>query len=432
MVGYTESLGAGERDVWLIKTDAFGKEEWNKTFGGESFDEGNSVQQTRDRGYIIAGTKTVSDGSWHIWLIKTDLNGNEEWNKTFGGDNVDQGYSVRQTRDGGYIILGSNTSLSGGFDLDFWLIKTNSSGNVEWNRVYGGSGQEWARKVVPTLDGGYVMIGDTKSFGEGNRDIYLVKTDLAGKEEWSKTYGGVFADHGNSVRQTKDNGYILTGLHALRPFDDGRGRELLWIIKTDIAGNIEWQEKLGDENDNGQDVLQTKDGGYIILGKSGGDIWLIRYDNLGNYIWDKFITGIRGESIQHTTNAGYIISGMTSSYGANWTDLVMVEINTDSLSIVNVDEDDNEFTPQDFSLAQNYPNPFNPTTEIRYSIPQSGDVSLVIYSITGQEIARLVDDNQAGGDYSVAWDASSVSSGIYFYRLQAGDFVQTRKMLLLK
>ena len=213
----------------LIKTDSNGNEEWNQTFGGNDYDLGYSVQQTIDGGYIITGS--TWNGSRDVWLIKTDSNGDEEWNQTFGGPDYDFGVSIQQTTDGGFIITGY-TYLG---LRNVWLIKTDPDGNEEWNQTFGGNDDDYGYSVQQTTDGGYIITGATSSFGNGETDVWLIKTDPDGNEEWNQTFGGNDDDYGYSVQQTTDGGYIITG--ATSSF--GNGDRDVWLIKTNSGGDTE-------------------------------------------------------------------------------------------------------------------------------------------------------------------------------------------------
>jgi len=333
ITGRTSSYGAGGYDVWLIKTDSNGTKEWDKTFGGEEDDVGYSVQQTVDGGYIITGfTYSFGAGGYDVWLIKTDSNGSIEWNETFGGINSDEGFSVQQTTDGGYIITGRTSSYGAG-GHDVWLIKTNSNGNEQWNETFGGSLYDYGYSVQQTDDGGYIITGFS---GIGHFDVWLIKTDSNGFIEWDEIFGGIASDGGYSVQQTDDGGYIVLGYTS----SFASGGSDAWLIKTDSDGNKEWDEILGGTDPYvGFCVQQTVDGGYIITGYTSSfgtgnyDVWLIKTDSDGNIEWDK-IFGVAdldfGHYVQQTSEGGYIITGRTGSFDTGGGDVWLIKIETEN------------------------------------------------------------------------------------------------------
>ncbi len=209
ITGSTESFGAGSLDVYLIKTDSSGNMLWSQTYGGTHSDVGSSVQQTSDGGYIIAGYTSSFGAGEDVYLVKADASGNITWSKAFGGTHFDVGSSVQQTSDGGYIIAGYTSSFATGYDA--YLIKTNASGNMTWSKAFGGTNDDMAESVQQTSDGGYIITGETISFGASLWDVYLVKADASGNMTWSKAFGGANHDLVRSIQQTSDGGYIITG-----------------------------------------------------------------------------------------------------------------------------------------------------------------------------------------------------------------------------
>ena len=297
---------------------------WEQTFGGTSSDWGNSIQQTQDGGYIIVGySDSFGNGDSDVYLIKTDGSGNEQWTKTFGGGEDDRGYSVQQTLEGGYIIIGWTDSFgNGGYDV--YLIKTDGNGNEQWSQTWGGENSDQGLSVQQTSDGGYIITGVTNSSVPDG--IFLIKTDESGFEEWFQTYyQGV---GGNEVQQTIDEGYIIVGT------DNVPEVEGIVLIKTDENGIEQWSQTCGGEYTQGSSVQQTTDGGYIILGwtdsfgNGGYDVYLIKTDGNGNEQWTKTFGGgedDRGYSVQQTSDGGYIITGVTNSFGNGDSDVFLIK-----------------------------------------------------------------------------------------------------------
>lgn len=332
--GDTSSFGAGGSDFWLIKTDADGTVQWNKTYGGAQNEVSGDMCQTSDGGYAIAGgTSSFGAGGSDLWLVKTDAGGNAQWNKTYGGTGSEIAYHVVQTSDGGYAVAGSATSFGSG-GQDAWFVKTDSSGNAQWNKTYGGNTTDWVVDVIKTSDGGYALSGATTSFGAGGQDAYLVKTDAAGTLLWNKTYGGTGADMAESIIQTSDSGYVWAGYTS----SFGAGGMDVWFVKTDSSGNMQWNKTYGTaSNELAIHVIQTADG-YAMVGwnyVNGQDFLLIKTDASGNAQWNMTYggTGVEnGYALLQSSDGGYVLTGSTSSFGAGGNDFWLVK--TDGVGVV--------------------------------------------------------------------------------------------------
>lgn len=416
-------------DVLLIKTDEYGNDIWTKKYCDNVYSRGCSVQQTIDCGYIIAGVMETDLRSYDALLIKTDSDGNETWIKTYGGVDGDGSEFVQQTFDGGYILTGNTYSYGAG-SSDILLVKTDSNGEQTWLRTYGGSDLDFGFNVQQTTDSCFIIVGQTMSYGEGGADIWLIKTDSNGTKLWDKTYGSTEGDYGYSVCQTQDGGYIITGTSY---YD-------VYLIKTDANGNEIWSKTYGDSNitERAYSVNQTSDGGYFLAGDSypyGGDgdsdVYVLKTDSAGNKLWDSFFGGSEGDygnSAQPTQDGGYIITGMTSSYGAGSTDVYLIK--TDEFGSVGIEENNH---PENISLYQNYPNPFNPTTTISYSLSESGFVELNVYNLQGQIIRTLVNSKQNRGYHQIDFDATELTTGLYIYDLKMnGVTIDSKKMIFLR
>ena len=274
------SLGNGDYEVCLIKTDMNGVELWNKMFSLSGVDVGKSVCQTSDGGYVVTGSTHNFNGMFEVFIIKTDVGGNQQWVKNYG-EGI--GQSIQQTTDGGYVICGYEDSISGSRDV--YLIKTDGNGTEEWaSSFFVGNGDDYGYSVQQTTDGGYIITGSTNSFGNLDWDAVLIKTDGVGGTQWTKTFGGSEYDEGYSVQQTTDGGYVVCGY----TYSFGNGEADVYLIKTDVYGVEQWSQTFGGNNeDYSFSVQQTIDGGYIIAGTKDAntfvdDVYLIKTDGNGN------------------------------------------------------------------------------------------------------------------------------------------------------
>jgi hypothetical protein len=444
LAGYTESFGAGLYDVYLIKTDSLGDTLWTKTYGGTAYEEGYSVQQTLDGGYILAGyTESFGAGLYDVYLIKTDSMGDTLWTKMFGGAIYDYGYSVQQTSDGGYIIAGSTGPWLG---EDVYLIKTDSLGDSLWSRTYGGNFSDWGQSVQQISDGGFIIAGITNSFGAGTYDVYLFKTDSLGDTLWTKTFGGTMNDEGYSVQQTTDGGFIITGL----TWSFSAGASDVYLIKT--------EDEMATVHDGGVIALSAPD---TVCMDSTTNL-CVTVENFGN-VADTFVVISTVDGFADTTVIPDLASGDTTMICFNWTatdtgnytftSCTQVQGDTNSANdcdntpivaiiCVGIEESNDEYRTGNFEfrLFQNHPNPFHKLTAISYHLPNSypasrisHHVSLSIYDITGRLVETLVDEPQEPGVYQLPITSNQLpGSGIYFYRLTTGENILTRKMVLLR
>lgn len=341
LAGTTSTYGFLDNDMYLVKTDMVGNEIWSKSFSGieagstpiesiYSVDKAYSVKQTSDGGYILGGYKQEGDTIYEMYLVKTDVSGNEMWNKKFSsssnvGNSSSKAFSVEKTSDGGYILGGHSD------DYRMYLVKTDSSGNEIWNKKI--SGGSTILSLQQTSDGGYVLAGVGLS---PYTDMYLVKTDASGNEMWSQTLsgGGGFGEH-FSIEENSDGGYIFVGSikspNSFEPHD-------MYLVKLDASGNEMWSKTFGEStmDEKAYSGTETTDGGYILAGTKSNndtdrDMYVVKTDASGNEMWSKTFGGNsddRAFSIKGTSDGGYILAGYTYSFGAGHSDMYLVKINS--------------------------------------------------------------------------------------------------------
>lgn len=363
--GNKTSVNYGGSDYWVVKVDANGNKQWDKSFGGTNYEYLYSLQQTTDGGYIlggysssgVSGNKTsIRWGGEDYWIVKLDSDGNKQWEKSFGGTRIDSDYDdlrvVQQTSDGGFILGGvatSGTSVcktdAGYGGSDYWIVKTDASGNKQWDKCYGGDGYDDLTSLQQTSDGGFILAGMSYSGVSGNKtstnfgglgDYWIVKTDTNGNIQWQQDYGGSSDDQWPNVLQTSDGGYIIGG-HSSSGVSGNKtslsfGGNDYWVLKLDSSGKKVWEQSYGGTSDDYlNSIQQTSDGGYILGGTSSsgisgnktstnyggtGDYWVVKIDVNGIKQWEESFGGASGDylsSLQQANDGGFILGGTSYS-----------------------------------------------------------------------------------------------------------------------
>ena len=336
--GTTNGFGAGSYDMYLAKTNSNGDTLWTRTFGGSAYDVANCVIQTSDGGFVVTGATNSFSGTIFndVYLIKTDINGNTQWTKTYGGTDTDEGYQVQQTTDGGFIIVGTTESY-GVKSGDVYLLRIDSNANLLWTKTYGGTSYDVANSLVQTLDGGFVIAGSADSF-EGNYNMYLIRTDMNGDTLWTRTYGGTGDDEGISILQNNTGDYVVAGYTT----GFGAGNGDIYLVDIDTNGILKWSKAFGGTGyDIGYFIDHTPDGGYVIAGTTASfgagsdDMCLLKIDSDGNPFWTKAYGGANHEycfAARPCADAGYIIAGYSKSFGGFGEDAYLVKTDSNGAS----------------------------------------------------------------------------------------------------
>jgi hypothetical protein len=340
--------GYGPEEIWVIKVNSAGALQWQKTLGGFGNERAYCIRQTTDGGYIISGeTSSNSDGdvtghhttsaTSDCWIVKLDNQGNIQWQKCYGGSGTNEiAYDIVQTTDGGYIFAGSSNISDGDVTQnmglqDFWTVKIDAAGTIQWQHSRGYSTTDYALSVKQTSDGGYV-VGGVSYVNWLPSDLWLLKYDNAGMFLWQKSYGGSGYDGITAVEQTSDGGLIIEAYSGSNDSDitNSNGNYDFWIVKTDSAGNMQWQKSLGSSDvDWPHALVPCNDGGFIIAGYTQGhdsdvtfnhsaypDYWVLKLDSSGTNLWQKTLGGTGEDaafSVMPTFDGGYIVGGYAKS-----------------------------------------------------------------------------------------------------------------------
>lgn len=438
----------GTQDIWVVKLDEEGNIDWEKNSGGSEDEFGRSIEQTFDGGFILTGATESNDGdvgsnngSRDFWVVKIDSMGTIEWEKTFGGDDWDFPEAIKQTSDSGYIVLGI-TYFSLSAKLDYQVFKLDANGNIEWQKRYGGSEDEYSTAIELTNDQGYILAGRSKSNDDdvsgnyGDYDFWVVKLNQNGDIQWERNYGGSEQEIANSIVQTLDGGYIIAGSSKSSDFDldNNYGEFDAWVLKIDSEGNVEWEKNYGGSDyDSASSINLTQDNGYIVAGTSEsndydldanngkGDYWIFKIDENGNILWDKNLGGTNyeiGISADVVDQDNFVITGQCSSSDGDVSDhkgmndlwVVKVRGNLTNLS-------ENKPTTQ----IEIFPNPFSDNLQITSSDPTK-QYDILVFNEWGSLIKK---EKLTNGGISL----HEVPSGIYVVQILTEEGILLEKVI---
>jgi len=468
VVGYEWSYSVLRRDYWIVKTDANGVIEWQKLYGGFYNDLLTSIKITSDGGFIVSGYSESSDGdvalhigNYDYWILKLDASGDIEWQKTLGGSSEDYATNILQTADGGYLAIGHTKSINGNVTgnhglFDIWIVKMNILGVIEWKKAFGGSNDDkisdaYANySIVQTTEGGYIFTGKTKSTdgditsNQGLNDVWVVKINGLGVIEWQKTFGGTSDDFGQSVIQTADGNYVITAGSASNngDFTSNLGATDLWVIKINSTGNIIWKSSFGGSNSESyqySSLIETSDNGLLICSYTTStnndatgnhsygspDAWLVRLNSDGVKQWHKCFGGRNWDGahqVIRTNDNGYMIAGYNSAHhdpsGADWTvnngtyDAWLIKLEPEALASA-------EFAGNKQLVV--FP---NPSKDILYIKSLNDDIfsKVIISDASGK---TMIAKTENLSDINIA----NLSNGLYFIQAFSENAIFTSKFV---
>jgi hypothetical protein len=475
----TQPFVGGNSDIWIVKIDADGNKEWDKSFGSINSDALWSIKQTTDGGYLVGGTtqgtgisgdkSQVGYGSGDYWVIKLDSSGNKLWDKTFGGSGTENLRALVQTADGGYILGGySSSGISGDKSQpnkgsitlttsDLWIIKINANGNKIWDKTIGGTSQDALADLTLASDGGLIIGGYSQSNIGGDKtqpsrglsDYWIVKTDATGNKVWDKTFGGSDNDFITCIRQTATGNFFIGGYSNSGAGGDktqpSKGFEDYWFLKLDSLGNKIWDKSFGTSaTDVIRDFVEVPGGGFLIAGytaaningdksqisNGGADIWILKLDLNGMKVWDHSFGGNNDDwpaDIYFSPDGSFLIaaesaSGISSDKSQpcrGITDHWVIKVGNTVTGVLE------ERSPLSFSV---FPNPANGQLRIQFNNLKTDKAEVTLRDLTGREVYREVINVSDSGLQEVFLSTSA--KGMYLLQLKANDQTTTQKIIL--
>ncbi len=427
VAGSTTSYGYGASDAFLVKIDSFGYQLWHREYGGINIDKAYSIKETSDSGLVVVGyTNSFGHGGYDIYLIKTNKVGDTIWTKTLGGVDWDFGFSIDVTSDGGYIVAGGTYSYGSGNE-DMYLLKLDSSGDTVWTKTFGGINDDEAKSVKQTSDGGYIVMGNTKSYGDSDGDFLIIKTNSIGDTLWTKKYGGTLMEETGEIIEAANGDFIFTG----GTLSYGTG-ERVYVARTSPIGDSLWSRVYGGPNYTySASVVETSIGRIVFANTTANsgaglkdaaafvadqDGWFINNTSYGSPSNDEVF------SISKCRDNGYILCGYTEGYGSIFSNFYVIK--TDSLgasapfttSVFEVDRATSSFTI--------YPNPAKSYGEITLAFNDdvnfTGNCELILTDISGKVLQKI---DVGLINTTVSFLLNDIKSGVYFITVKNEDSI---------
>lgn len=334
IIGDTMSFGSNKKDFYLVKIDSLGDLIWTRTFGDEVNDVGISLAQTKNGYFLVGGTNSFGNGDYDIYVVSIDEDGEKLWDKTYGGTNHDFAYSIIND-EGNFVLAGYTSSFNDSLNSDGYIIKINKEGKLLWQQTFGGDKWDIFYSIIKD-NNGYIAVGYTDSFGNGKTDFYAVKVDLSGNVIWSKTYGGNRDDRATTIINCHDGGFLIGG-KSTSYIARGFGWDI-FLVRTNNNGDIKWTKSFpASELEIGNSIIQEQDNGFVIVGikKCYGicdsNAYVIRIDADGNTKWMRILAAKRDDFVNSIckVNDGYVIAGTTNSYGNGNGDILLMKVGFD-------------------------------------------------------------------------------------------------------
>jgi hypothetical protein len=425
-------------DFYMVKTNNLGETQWTHTYGDEDVSEGIAqLEYNSDGSFLVFGQKqTYKGGKNDLYFAKLNPDKSVAWQNIFGDSDEENSGSFVHTSDGGFLLAGTTRSFT--TSTQVYLIKVDQNGNKIWEKNFGGSGGDAGKKIIPTKDGNYMILGTTSSKGSGDFDVYLIKVNGNGDIIWDKTHGGPMWDEGTDIAELSDGSFILSGYTL--SYSVAGGHDWL-LLKVNESGDFVWRKTFGAQYQDYAGRIAVANDGFVIAGTTDlviipriiNDMLVIKTDFSGNEVWKSQFGGEESESVGGlivNSDGHYVIAGSTGSYSSRG-DAYLLNINTLG-QITKVEQSSDGDIPAVIVLRQNYPNPFNNQTKISYQLNQQSDIELSIQNILGQKIVTLEEGVKSAGNYSIVFNSDGLASGIYFCVFKTNNKILVNKMLLLK